>query len=313
MKGDFIAVDWGTTNFRAFLLAEGKVIDSQENDGGLMALRSKAVAEDSDLFEQHLAQCVGEWMKENPDIPIVLSGMIGSNKGWIEAPYCSCPASQESIAEKVCSVPNEKGWKIFLLPGLCCESSEGKDVMRGEETQLIGLDPEQRSGLVCLPGTHSKWVNFSDGSNSIKWFKTYMTGEMYSILRANSILKFSCSDGTPVVDPNTPQFKEGVRLGYETQNGLSHVLFLVRTRSMFEAYTPEQGDALLSGILIGNELAGLKDVFTNEKAKVTLVGSTSLCNSYKNALATLGIEADIMDATHASCIGAHRIYAAYNT
>ena len=154
-----IAVDWGTSNFRAELVAaDGSAISSIANNGGMKPLAAQGGGA---LFEQHLAAAVGPWLEKHPELHVVMAGMIGSKQGWVEAPYLKCPVNGSAVAKGLVKVPNSKQWNIWVLSGITWGSKGQNDVMRGEEAQLLGLIERHALAdtLVCLPGkicTHAE-------------------------------------------------------------------------------------------------------------------------------------------------------------
>src|SRR5262249_38621775 len=155
-----IAVDWGTTNFRAYLMdGEGRIVARTASEDGILNVAGGA-------FEAVLERRCGEWLRGHPQAPVLLSGMIGSRQGWREAPYCPCPAGAAEVAAKLVEHRTQSGRVIHFVPGLSFATPDGgHDVIRGEETQILGAvgpgGPARR--ILCLPGTHSKWAELVEG------------------------------------------------------------------------------------------------------------------------------------------------------
>jgi 2-dehydro-3-deoxygalactonokinase len=283
-----IAVDWGTSSFRAYQLSQtGEVIAKRTAAVGLIACHGK--------FEAVLAQQLSGW----DDELIVMGGMIGSRNGWYEVPYVACPAGLDAIAAGMLEVtaPNMPGRRIFIAPGLSAISESGLlDVMRGEEIQLLGLLdalPKEGSHTFCLPGTHSKWATVSGGR--ICAFQTAMTGELYAVLRQHSLLG--------ALMQGEVNDEKAFTFGVETSSnsgGLLNHLFSVRTRGLFNELAATQLPSYLSGLLIGHEL---RSVITT-KNLVHVIGSNTLLSSYQHALAILGIESK----AYAEELAAHGLY-----
>ena len=277
----FIAVDWGTTNRRAYRLdAEGGVIDETEDRRGILAVEpggfGAAIAE--------IAARLGER-------PMLLAGMIGSNRGWLEAPYMRCPAGLEELADGV--VWAEPG-RAAIVPGVACE--EPADVMRGEEVQLLGAVADglmEPDGLVCHPGTHNKWVRLENGR--IDRFRTVMTGELFNLLREHSILSDLLQRP---VEPDEA-FRAGVRHGVE-RDDLTAELFSVRARSLLgEA---DGAASYTSGLLIGCDLkVGLAQA--GEEEEIVIMGRLELTRLYRAALAHFGRSAREVDGERAFLAG----------
>ncbi|MBL8385485.1 MAG: 2-dehydro-3-deoxygalactonokinase, partial [Burkholderiales bacterium] len=177
-----IALDWGTTSLRAYLLDDaGAILDRREGGPGIMKV-------DGGGFEAALEAFCGDWIAAHPQARLVASGMIGSKQGWREAPYCPCPASAADLAAHTIDVPLARGRHLTIVPGVSCvdPASGVPDVMRGEETQVFGALPASGRHLAVLPGTHSKWVWVEDGA--IVTFASFMTGEVYAALTGHTIL-----------------------------------------------------------------------------------------------------------------------------
>src|SRR5215472_14653962 len=211
-----IGVDWGTTSFRAFRIAQdGTIRDRRSARRGLLNVPDNR-------FADTLREEVGPWLAAGED-HVLLSGMIGSRQGWMEAPYLPCPAGAAEVAAAL--VPIEFDWgQVRLVPGLSAVDDAGvAEVMRGEETQVFGvLSAMGGSGLACLPGTHSKWVRVAD--RRIVGFTTHMTGETFGALRGYTILARMMRDGPS----DGPPFDQGVRRSGDS-GGLLHHIFGARS------------------------------------------------------------------------------------
>lgn len=284
-----IAVDWGTSSLRAYRLdAHGGVVEQRRDPRGILACEGR--------FAEVLAELVGEWTGD-----IVLCGMIGSRNGWIELPYLPCPADAGALAAGMREHhdPLLAGRALWFVPGLDCHAQAGvPDVMRGEETQLVGLAGVLARGrhLVCLPGTHSKWAWLEDGR--IIDFATVMTGELYAVLRSHSLLGRLMSDDGHAFDADA--FAQGVDRSGEP-GGLAHQLFGTRTLALFDRLPGEALGSYLSGLLIGDEIRHRQPAPT----QVHLVGSAALTARYAHALAHLGIAAE----QHGEDLAAAGLYA----
>jgi len=267
-----IAIDWGTSSFRAYRLdATGSVLDKRSAALGILHV-------EGGRFAQALQSQVQDWI-EAGEQPIVMSGMIGSRQGWVEAPYVPCPAGLEAIAGAMKEV-QWLGRRGFIAPGLSTRDGDGvPDVMRGEETQILGvLDSLPASGaLICLPGTHSKWVEVKD--RRIVHFATHMTGEVFAVLREHSILGRMMSGAATDAD----WFDAGVQRAQQSSSLLHH-LFGVRARGLFGELPEGAAASYLSGILIGHELASAR----SGERPVYLLGSSELAGWYQRALRQVG-------------------------
>ena len=275
-----IAVDWGTSSFRAYRLdASGRICEARSAAAGIMTV---AVGGFARVLEDQL----GDWLA---DAPIVMSGMIGSRQGWLEIPYAECPAGAGEIARGVRAVRWGDGRQAWIVPGLSCRDESGvPDVMRGEETQLLGALGDLPGGetTICLPGTHSKWVRLQDGR--ILSFATAMTGEVFAVLRRHSILGRLMPEGEDCDDD--VWFDAGLRRAGET-DGVLHHLFGVRARGLFGEVPAAGLASYLSGILIGREIADLAP----RSGTIHLIGASRLAALYERALRASGRAARILD------------------
>ena len=282
-----MAIDWGTTVARAYAMdREGRVVRSVRGDFGVQKIAHGD-------FASALAELRNHDMR---DVPVLACGMIGSRQGWVEAPYCVCPAGFDDIAGKLTAVPDAL---FSIVPGLVCHDDDVPDVMRGEETQIIGaLSPDSRERrVVVLPGTHSKWALVE--AERITTFATFMTGELYAVLREHSILGRLADAGDDLV-----ALERGLRRSLRTAATLSHDLFSTRTLALTGSLAAHSVGDYLSGLLLGAELAGARAWLARHDAsdaEVTLVGDEALCERYARALAMIG-----KVASHASADAAAR-------
>lgn len=266
-----LAVDWGTSSLRGALLdGQGQVLKERSFPRGILTV---APGDFASVFEA----CFGHWMGAAGTFCLI-SGMAGSKQGWLEAPYCACPAGFDEVASQLAWV---RAGRIAIVPGLSCEHEGIPDVMRGEETQvfgalqLLGLS----DGLLVLPGTHSKWVTVRGGR--IESFSTFMTGEFYALLRQHSLLARSLPETDGDVD--WPAFDEGVALALALRSSsLLQTAFSVRTLSLFDRMAPERLPSYLSGLVIGEEIRSRE---LPEGAQLVLIGSELLTERYQRALA----------------------------
>ncbi len=271
-----LAVDWGTSSLRgAWLDAGGRAVEERFFSHGILTV---APGEFSSVFER----CFGDWMQA-PDALCLMSGMVGSKQGWMEASYCPCPAGFEDIADKLAWIAPDR---VAIVPGLCCEYNglsdvrrlhRIPDVMRGEETQIFGalrlLD--KHDCLLVLPGTHSKWVQVQEGR--VQSFATFMTGEFFSLLAHHSILSRTLPASDCELD--TEAFDQGVLLGLHS-NSLLQTAFSARTLSLFDRLPVFSLPSYLSGLVIGEELRAQK---LQPAAEVIVIGSETLTLRYQRA------------------------------
>jgi 2-dehydro-3-deoxygalactonokinase len=269
-----IAIDWGTSSLRVYRLdRDGAILESRSSASGILAVEGGA-------FAQALEQAAGDWIASG-EAPILMSGMIGSRQGWVEAPYAACPAGVEEIGKALREV-RWKNHRAWIAPGLSCRDASGvHDVMRGEEVQILGVLDELGAGShrVCLPGTHSKWVTVSEGR--IVSFATYMTGEVYAVLKAHSILGRQMSGEAH----SEAAFADGIARSADG-TGLLHHLFGVRARGLFGELDDAESASYLSGLLIGHELR----TAAGGARFVNLLCTAQLGALYARAGSALGIQ-----------------------
>lgn len=283
----YIAADWGTTNRRAYLIdAAGECIREFEDGKGILSVPQGG-------FEA----AVAEIRAQLGDKPMLLAGMVGSNRGWKEAPYVSCPAGLSQLAEGLVWVADDIG----IVPGVCFSGDGRADVMRGEEVQLMGavaagLIP--RDCTVCHPGTHNKWIRVVDGR--IASFRTIMTGELFNLLRNHSILSDLLQRE---VEPG-PAFLDGVRHGLANDD-LQSELFSVRARVLLDEARAEDASSYTSGLLIGGDARiGLADA---SDGPVVVMARPELTLLYAAALREAGCATVELDGERTFLAGIARI------
>lgn len=288
-RAALIGLDWGTSSLRAWRLAgDGTVLERREAAAGIMSVAGGA-------FEAAFLAQVGDWLAAEPGLPVILSGMIGSRQGWVEAPYVPCPAGAAEIVARLTRHVTAGGAALHIVPGLCFEGGDGvPDVMRGEETQLLGVlaaRPDAR--LVILPGTHSKWARLEAGR--VVWFATFMTGELFAVLRHHSILGRLMREGPD----DAAAFARGVAFGLSgdrASGGLLRRLFSARTLGLLERLPPTGLADYLSGLLLGEEVREALGCVGPHAAEagVRIVASTALAGRYRDALAAAGLDGTIV-------------------
>lgn len=262
----FIAVDWGTTNRRAYAIdRQGGVIERIEDDLGVLSIPPGGFTEEIAALRMRFG-----------DRPLLLAGMIGSNRGWIETPYVPCPARLSDLIAGLTWVEKDR---LAIVPGLSFEDGGMADVMRGEEVQIFGaagagmIPP---GSLVCHPGTHNKWIALEGGA--IVGFRTVMTGELFNLLKEHSIL------GDLLAHPVDADaaFERGVRHGL-AHDDLTSALFSVRARTLLGRGAREEAASYISGLLVGSDLRiGLRG---DRAGEVAVIGSPELTRLYAAALA----------------------------
>jgi 2-dehydro-3-deoxygalactonokinase len=272
-----IVLDWGTSSLRAFLLdGDGKVLATRTEPWGIMHVPNGGFAAAFDAL-------TADWRKQSPGLKAIAAGMIGSAQGWINVPYCATPAGAEELAAMLTAVSDAT---LYIVPGIAT-FGEPPNVMRGEETQIVGAlerHPELAShSLVVLPGTHSKWVHINGGK--VSTFTTYMTGELFAVLREHSILGRFAGTTDPSVEIDA--FARGVRAAQESVQGMAPMLFTARSLVLTDRLAAGASLEYLSGLLIGEELrCGLMD----GTPPAALIGDAALCQRYVTALQIFGID-----------------------
>jgi 2-dehydro-3-deoxygalactonokinase len=292
---DWIAVDWGTSNLRVWGLdAEGQVVAEKSSDQGMARL-------DRSGFEPALLALTNDWLPQSRHTPVVCCGMVGARQGWIEVPYSEVPCKPVRFDTVGRPETRDPRLRVFIISGVK-QTQPTPDVMRGEETQIGGIISEdpQFAGVLCLPGTHTKWVRITAGD--ILRFRTFMTGELFSLLSAHSVLRHSL-DGT---GSDGIEFAASVEAMAEEAAQLAARLFSIRAQALVAELSPATAKARLSGLLIGAELAAAKDDWCGQV--VTIVGNGPQAELYAQGLRVLGQEPRIIDASHVTLVGLRSAY-----
>ena len=282
-KAALIGIYWGTTSFRAYRIgADGGVLETRAAPAGILKVP------DGD-FEAVLEREVGPWLAAAPALPVVGSGMITSRQGWVEVPYCGCPAGSAELARALREHTTQGGRRLHFVPGLSLIGSDGvPDVIRGEETQIIGeLEGDRGRRAIVLPGTHSKWVFAEHGR--IVWFTTFMTGEVFAVLKEHSILgRLMAGDA-----PDEAAFARGLSYAREGPGGLLKRLFSARTLGLLDQLSASAIPPYLSGLLIGSEIAEALDCLPEAPGarEITVIGHSELAERYRGAIDAAGFRA----------------------
>ncbi|ELX10484.1 2-dehydro-3-deoxygalactonokinase DgoK [Janthinobacterium sp. HH01] len=295
MDKNILGIDWGTSNRRAYLIDEhGACLAEHEDGQGMLAVGGR------EHFGAALAGLLAA-MEIGPEVPVIMSGMVGSASGWQEVPYLDSAVPLQQLPAHLVAVA-DANWagRCRIVPGYCYRSGAAVDVMRGEETQLLGaVALGHRNGWLVLPGTHSKWVLLRDGL--IQSLSTYMTGELFAMLSAGGTL--SSMMGGDASDA------EGYAIGL-SQAGrdepLSNTLFRVRAGVVSRSAPAAQAPAVVSGLLIGAEFSAasraLKQAEAGGADRITVIGSPALAARYAVAAAHFGLQCEVLDP--------HRVYCA---
>ena len=283
MHRQLLGIDWGTSNRRAYLVdQDGNCLATHEDDQGMLASRG--------AFPESLAALLAH-MQVGAQVPVVMSGMVGSASGWREVPYLDTMVALDTLPQHLARVEGHAlGRECLIVPGYC-QREGGIDVMRGEETQLLGaLALGRRDGWVVLPGTHCKWVLLQGGA--IRSFATYMTGELFAALSAQGTLAPMLADAN--ADPDATAFAAGVDEA-RLRAPLTNSLFRVRARVVSGAMPAAHARSFVSGLLIGAEFVAAQDAAGGAAQSVTLICSPSLYGPYARAAALFGVNADKLD------------------
>lgn len=291
MNRYWIAIDWGTTNFRAYLMAHRRLIDKVSSGDGLLSILHKD-------FENTLLKNIQPWEKIiDNNTPIYMAGMVGSQQGWKEVPYVDYSVPLPELSQYLFQFHLNKGNPAFIIPGILGMNRFAlPDVMRGEETQLLGVRTliQEHTLTAVLPGTHSKHIELN--GDFIRCFSTVMTGELFSLLNTYSIL----TKHIPEEEQDEQGFLSGVENGYAIP--LNNVLFSARTLLLTRKIPKESVRSYLSGLLIGNEISLL-----NKESTPYIIGSQHISEKYQKALSHLGRKSTVIDGEDCFIEGMKRI------
>jgi 2-dehydro-3-deoxygalactonokinase len=281
MTASFVALDWGTTSFRAYLVAvDGTVLETRTGQGGILSVAGGAFEA---AFERHLAG----W---NVALPHLASGMITSRQGWIEVPYVAAPAGLAELSGAVRRIKTSAGRMIAFVPGVAYRpEGAAPDVIRGEETQVLGAS-DAGDGMYVTRGTHCKWLEVK--ASRIERFATFMTGELFAVLKDHSILgRLMTAD-----EAGGDGFERGVKAGLDERDGrggLLHKMFSVRTLGLFDELAGAQLAPYLSGMLLGAEISGARAMFAPGTKPITVIGAPALTGPFSHALKLAGLNGQL--------------------
>ena len=283
-----VALDWGTSSLRAFLMDEaGRIVAQRSSAHGIVNLPEPGIPG----FERAFEGACGDWLVAHPGLPVVAGGMVGSAQGWREAAYAPCPADVRSLASQPAEVVTTKGQRILIAPGvLATPEGAAPDVIRGEEIQIAGALVEN-PGLVAgshfvMPGTHSKWVDVSEGR--ITGFATYMTGELFAVLCGHSLLGRLMPPEDAPAEEGDAAFARGIAMARDSRPGdFAHQIFAARTLGLTKQLAPASLKPFLSGLVIGHELVSAL-ARAEPGAALAMIGDGGLCARYAQGLSLLG-------------------------
>lgn len=290
----FVVVDWGTSSFRGWLMsADGATLAESRGSEGM--LHCAGGAGFAPVLRDHLAR-----LGAPAAAPVLICGMAGARQGWVEAPYLRTPTRLDALHEGAVRVeaPSDMGGDVRILPGIAQAHADAPDVMRGEETQLLGVTEPGFTGLVCIPGTHSKWIRIEAGR--VVAFSTYMTGELFSVIAQHSILLHAVEAAAPPADGQP--FRDGVSTALAAPTALTASLFRLRAAQLLGFQQRADGAARLSGLLIGTEIADAQRQHGSPRS-VRLIAAGPLGRLYEAALGAQGIDVTAVDAEQASRLG----------
>lgn len=305
----YIAGDWGTSRLRLSLCLGERVLDTRQGPG-IGALREPA--------GDALRPLIAGWRETHGPLPLVLCGMAGSRNGWRETPYLPCPVDVRRLREAALRFEAD-GASVAIAPGLSCRGRLGSpDVMRGEETQVAGalaLHPALGAGrhLLCLPGTHTKWVWLEDGQ--VRDFLTALTGELFALLRERSTLMRASSaasrarqSGSPAAAGDDDGFERGLEAAAaQGKASLLHALFAVRARQLIDGSSHDWALSYLSGLMIGADVRGAIPLF-GAREEAVLIGDGALNARYAKALGREGIAASCLDGEQCALAGLRALW-----
>lgn len=292
MQAEWIAVDWGTSNLRAWAMGPGGVLAQGGSDQGMGRLTP-------DGFEAALLDVISPWLGDGVT-PVIACGMVGAAQGWAEAPYAPVPCAPPGRDRALRPPVRDPRLDVRILPGV--SQSAPADVMRGEETQIAGFlaTAPTFDGVLCLPGTHTKWVHISAGE--IVSFRSFMTGELFALLSGQSVLRHSVGgDGW-----DDAGFAEAVSDAMAAPQRLSTRLFSLRAGTLLEGLPAATARARLSGLLLGMELAGAREYWLGQQ--VALIGAPRLTGLYRAALAPQGVQPREVDGAEIVLAGLRAAY-----
>ena len=292
---DWVAVDWGTTHVRLWCLAaDGTILTRRTSDQGMGQITAEA-------YESVLLQLLADHLPADAALGVVVCGLAGSRQGWIEAPYVATPCDPRAGVVAISAPVSDPRLNVHILPGV--KQQDPADVMRGEETQIRGVIAQEPGfdGVICLPGTHTKWVRVQAGQ--IVEFATIMSGELFEVIGQHSVLRHSVG-GTGW---DAAAFENSCRKAAQDPALLIGSLFGLRAQSLLADLGPAAARASLSGLLLGAELGAMRRLW--DAKPVTIVGENTLAQAYAAALALHGQVAKVADAETTTLNGLRDAYA----
>jgi 2-dehydro-3-deoxygalactonokinase len=291
-----IGLDWGSTHVRAYAFdARGEIVDRAQSDAGALTLTS------AQQFDHALDALAGNWARQNPEAPLIACGMVGAKSGWREAGYVAIgaevtvgdEAQGAALAAKVVQVETSLGRPLTIIPGI---KSDEPDVMRGEETQLVGSGVAD--GIVVLPGTHSKWVQMKAGL--VESFATFYTGEMNALIRGHSSVGALIKTAPDHND--VAAFEAGLHYARAGAASWLHDLFVLRASVVTGQRSEAFASTALAGWLLGCEISAALSMYP-ETRSVFLVASDALVPWYEQAARAFGVASHALNAEQVTARG----------
>tara|TARA_Y100000294_G_scaffold176533_1_gene199197 strand:+ start:829 stop:1770 length:942 start_codon:yes stop_codon:yes gene_type:complete len=299
IKAKWIAADWGTTHIRAWAIGEeDNVLAFRESNEGMKDLQQNQ-------FEPVLLKLIESWLNDTKVTTVIACGMVGSKQGWVETPYLKTPCVPIDNQQLAIATTKDNRIKVNFVPGVM--QNNLADIMRGEETQIAGFinkNPDF-NGVVCLPGTHTKWVNVKEGQ--ITSFKTFMTGELFGVISNHTLIRHSIS----IKGWNQAGFEAGIHEGFNNPGSIASDLFSLRAESIVNDLDRDQARSTLSGLLLGVELNGAQTFWEN--SNVIIIGSQLLSNNYLQGLKILGGQSQLFSLETATLSGLSFAYRELNS
>ena len=299
IKAKWIAADWGTTHIRAWAIGEeDNVLAFRESNEGMKDLQQNE-------FEPVLLKLIESWLDDTKVTTVMACGMVGSKQGWVETPYLKTPCVPIDNQQLAIATTKDNRIKVNFVPGVM--QNNLADIMRGEETQIAGFinkNPDF-NGVVCLPGTHTKWVNVKEGQ--ITSFKTFMTGELFGVISNHTLIRHSIS----IKGWNQAGFEAGIHEGFNNPGSIASDLFSLRAESIVNDLDRDQARSTLSGLLLGVELNGAQTFWEN--SNVIIIGSQLLSNNYLQGLKILGGQSQLFSLETATLSGLSFAYRELNS
>lgn len=292
-SASLIGVDWGSSALRAWLIGADGIVARRESAAGVATIADGR-------FREALEALCGDWLGRAPSLPVIACGMIGSRDGWRDAGRLRTPAGLQTLAQRLSSFDDLLGRAFRVVPGLVARGQiDSPDLMRGGETQVFGA-LQGREGLFVLPGTHCRWVEVRD--RQVVAFRTYMTGEIYSLLCRRSTLASLCGDPDDSSQHQAEAlraFDEGVDHAGTRPGSLTHLLFTARTEALLGGLAAHQLPAYLSGLLIGAEIRDASDWSPHDLVP-TVVARSELASRYARAMHRLRLHGSVADGDSAA-------------